>query len=92
VRRAATTALALEKEAAQTLERQLLTIQKATVPKFDNTVSSPLDNTVSSPLNDDTSYQDAIVIAHLYTQAVVVQDIRSLITVVLDLLYTKYPR
>jgi hypothetical protein len=84
VRRAATTALALEKEAAQTLERQLLTIQKATVPKF--------DNTVSSPLNDDTSYQDAIVIAHLYTQAVVVQDIRSLITVVLDLIYTKYPR
>jgi hypothetical protein len=47
-----------------------------------------------APRSNDTisSPQYATIVTHLHAQAVVVQDVRSLITIVMDLLYTKYPR
>jgi hypothetical protein len=77
--RAHAIALALEKEqdAIRAMERHLLDAQKAATPTKDR--------------YDTTTACDTAVIAHLHTQTTMIQDIRTLVTIVLDLSTTKYP-
>lgn len=59
------------------MERHLLDAQKAATPTKDR--------------DDTTTARDIAVIAHLHTQTTMIQDIRALVTIVLDLSTTKYP-